>query len=75
VQSNYRQGRLDNRTALNTVLGGRSNITGRDEYVIVYTTMLSNGTLFYLINVVPADNQRSYQREFQAVLNSVRFNR
>ena len=74
-QSNYRQGRLDNRTALNIVLGGRSNITGRDEYVMIYTTMLGDGTLFYLINVVPVNQQRSYQRAFQTILNSVRFNR
>ncbi len=75
AQSNYRQGRLDNRTALSTVLGGRSNITGRNEYVMIYTTMLGEGSLFYLINVVPADQQRNYQRAFQAILRSVRFNR
>jgi beta-barrel assembly-enhancing protease len=75
AQSNYRQGRLDNRTALTTVLGGRSNITGRDEYVMIYTAMLGEGSLFYLINVVPADQQRNYQRAFQNILRSVRFNR
>lgn len=73
-QGNYRRASVAGRSALSMVLAGASNVTGRDEVVVVYTTMLRNGGLFYLINVAPRDQYRAYERAFQNVLRSVQIN-
>jgi hypothetical protein len=73
-QGNYRRGSIDSRNALSIVLAGTSNVTGQDEVVIVYTTMLRNGALFYVINVAPRNEYRSYERAFQTMLRSVKIN-
>ncbi len=73
-QGNYRQSSIGGRNALAIALAGRSNVTGRDEIVAVYTTLLRNGALFYVINVAPRDQYRNYERAFQAVLRSVQIN-
>jgi Zn-dependent protease with chaperone function len=74
AQSSYRSGTIDGRRALMVTLGGRSPATGRDERVTVYTTMLRNGDLFYLITVAPANEQRYYNQAFRNVLNSIQLN-
>ncbi len=73
-QGNYRRASISGRNALSMVLAGTSNVTGRNEVVVVYTTMLRNGALFYLINVAPRDQYRAYERAFQNVLRSVQIN-
>lgn len=69
--SGYRRTSIDGRNALQLTLSGRSPITGRDEVVEVYTTMLRNGELFYLIGVTPRDQSREYDQAFREVLQSV----
>jgi hypothetical protein len=39
--------------------------------VTVYTTLLRNGALFYLINVAPRAQYNSYNQAFQTMVNSV----
>ncbi|HWQ32680.1 MAG TPA: M48 family metallopeptidase [Blastocatellia bacterium] len=73
-QGRYQRGRIDGRNALLVTLAGTSNVTGRGEIVNVYTTLLRNGELFYLINVAPRDQYRDYDQAFQAMLRSVRIN-
>jgi Zn-dependent protease with chaperone function len=73
-QGNYRRASVAGRSGLSMVLAGTSNVTGRDEVVVVYTTMLRNGALFYVINVAPRDQYRRYERAFQNVLRSVQIN-
>jgi beta-barrel assembly-enhancing protease len=70
-QRNYRNGSIDGRKALMMVMTGRSPVTGRAEAVTVYTTLLNNDVLFYIINVVPQDQYQSYDRVFQTMLRSV----
>ncbi len=70
-QSGYRRGSIDGRSALSMTLSGRSNVTGRVETVTVYTTLLRNGELFYLITVAPRDQYQAYDRAFRQMLNSV----
>jgi hypothetical protein len=62
---------IDGRPALEITLGGRSHVTGRDETVAIYTTMLHNSDSFYLIGVAPRDQYQSYDQSFDRMLRSV----
>ena len=73
-QRGFSRTRIDGNPALNTRLVGRSNVTGRAELVTVYTTMLPNGNLFYLIGVTPRDQSQVYNRAFRAMLQSLDLN-
>ncbi|HEV7375108.1 MAG TPA: hypothetical protein VGN95_10355 [Pyrinomonadaceae bacterium] len=57
-----------------TQLSGVSAVTGRAEVVTVYTLLLKSGKMFYLIAVVPQDEQGNYQDTFQNILGSVKIN-
>lgn len=70
----YRRASIDGDNALTATLVGRSNVTGRIEVVTVYTTMLRNGTLFYMIAVAPQDQSRVYNRAFRTMLRSIEIN-
>ncbi len=71
-RGSYRRVRIDNQSGLMRSFSGRSNFTGRQETVVVYTTMLDNDSLFYLINVVPSEEYNQYQEAFQTMLRSIR---
>ena len=73
-RSGYRRGSIDGNDALATTLVGRSNVTGRPELVTVYTTMLRDGELFYMIAVAPQNQYRVYDRAFQNMLRSIDIN-
>ena len=82
MQSNSylrRQGRtsyddLDGREAIRTRLTGQSNVTGKMENVMVYTSRLESGGLFYLITIVPGNEESSYNRAFNEVVRSLIIN-
>ncbi|MCS6886354.1 MAG: M48 family metallopeptidase [Acidobacteriota bacterium] len=72
-----RQGRasytaIDRREALMLQLSNRSEITAKDESVTLYTTLLPEGSLFYIITVVPTEEQPRYDRLFADIVDSVR---
>lgn len=71
-QRSYDSGYIDNRDALAMVLAGRSDITGQTEIVTVYTTMLNDGDLLYLITVTRESDSSSFNRAFQTMLRSLR---
>lgn len=73
-QSGYQRGSIDGREALAITLSNVNEATGRQEVVTVYTTMLQNGGLFYVISVAPRDEYNTYSRAFQNVLRSIRLN-
>lgn len=70
----YQSGNLGNRDALAVSLNNVSEITSRPEIVTIYTTMLRNGDLFYLIAVAPQDEYQTYQRTFASILRTVGIN-
>ena len=72
-QNRYQQGNIGGRRALSITLAGNSPATGRVEVVNVYTTMIGNGGMFYLINVVPREEYKNYQKAFNDILRSIRF--
>ena len=73
VAGRQENGRLSGRSAIVTPLEGRSALGGV-ERVDVYTTMLSNGDMFYVLTVVPEREEGSYRQAFNRVVQSVRIN-
>jgi hypothetical protein len=71
----YKNGRLGGRAALRRRLSGNSQITNRKEIVDIYTTMVSNGQLFYIVQVVPANAQAQYSKAFATMIQSLNFQR
>jgi beta-barrel assembly-enhancing protease len=69
---NYQQTAINKRQALLRRLVGTSNVTGRREAVNVYTTLLNNGPLLYVIQVVPEDESQRYARAFNDMIRSLR---
>ena len=74
AQSRFRRSTIDGHQALAITLNGRSPVTGAAETVIVHTSLLQNGNLFYVINVVPSDQYRNYQGAFNTLLRSINLN-
>jgi hypothetical protein len=72
TSGNYQQTRLDGRQALSRKLVGTSNVTGQQEVVTVYTTMLNNGAMLYMIHVVPQREASRYSRAFNEMVRSMR---
>jgi hypothetical protein len=73
-QSGYQRTYMGGRDALATTLSGTSPITGRVETVMVYTTMLRNGNLLYVVTVTPQNESYTYSRTYQSMLGSIRLN-
>jgi hypothetical protein len=73
-RTNYTQTTLSGRQAYATVLAGRSPITNKTEISTVYTVMLGNGDLFYVITVVPENEEGSYYSAFRTMIRSIRLN-
>jgi Tfp pilus assembly protein PilX len=73
-QSDYIQGSVAGREALGMTLSNLNEVTGRTEIVIVYTSMLRNGNLFYMISVAPQNEYNNYEAVFQNVLRSIQLN-
>jgi beta-barrel assembly-enhancing protease len=73
AEGRYRQTRLGGRNALALRLSGTSRITNQTEIVDVYTTMVSNRQLFYVVQVAPGNARRQYNKAFNGMLQSLRF--
>ena len=68
----YRRVRIGDRAGLHTVLAHVSDATGEPERIEMFTTLLRDGTLFYLQAVTPRDRVSAYAATFRRVLRSVR---
>jgi Zn-dependent protease with chaperone function len=73
-QGRYLRANVGKRRALTISLAGTSPVTGQSELVNVYTSNLSNGWLFYVINVAPKDDYSQYQRAFNDMVRSITLN-
>ncbi|HET7695785.1 MAG TPA: M48 family metallopeptidase [Vicinamibacterales bacterium] len=74
-QSNYARGTIGGRQGLRTTLTNVSEATGGQEVVDLYTTQLSDGSLFYIVGVAPTREYDSYRNVFGRVVSSIRFTR
>ena len=71
--SGYDRGTIGGRQGLRTVLSNQNEVTGRPERVALYTTLLDDGTLFYMIGVAPDNEYNNYDQVFNRVAGSVQF--
>ncbi|HEV7903107.1 MAG TPA: hypothetical protein VGO96_04630, partial [Pyrinomonadaceae bacterium] len=74
AQSGSTRTTVSGRVGLATTLSGRSPVTGQTEIVTVVTTMLRDGSIFYMNYVTPQYDQRNYQNAFNQILRSIRLN-
>jgi Zn-dependent protease with chaperone function len=63
--------RISERSAILTPLVNPSALGGR-ERVDVYTTLLSDGTLFYYLTIVPEKDAADFQDTFRRIAESIR---
>ena len=65
---------LGRREALSVSLNNISEITRKPENVTIYTAMLRNGDLFYLVAVAPQDQYQNYESTFLGILGTIDLN-
>jgi len=65
---------LSGHRGLRTRLSNRSEATGMLETIEVFTTLLRDRSLFYLLTVAPADSFQDYVSTFDRVVESLRLN-
>jgi hypothetical protein len=63
--------KISQRSALSTPLTNPSPLGGR-EHIGLYTTFLSDGTLFYYLTIAPEKDAQSLQEAFQRIGDSIR---
>jgi beta-barrel assembly-enhancing protease len=73
--SGYSRATIGGRPGLSTTLGNVSEATGRNEQVNVFTALMPDGTLFYMIGVAPDAEFGSYEPVFRKAASSVQFAR
>jgi len=56
------------------VLSNVSEATGEQERIALYTTLLADGSLFYVVGVAPAREFSAYQTVFTRSLRSLELN-
>jgi Zn-dependent protease with chaperone function len=59
------------RQALHSLLSNVSDATGGEEVIDLYTTLLGDGSLFYVIGVAPRQEYNSYSPVFRNVVRSI----
>ena len=64
---------MGGRTTLRTQLTNVSEATGGRERIMLYTTQLKDGSLFYLVGVAPDGEWNAYQPVINRVATSIRF--
>ncbi|NNF00286.1 MAG: M48 family metalloprotease [Pyrinomonadaceae bacterium] len=73
-RTNFSRTSISGRQAYAVRLSGPSPITRRTEEVIIYTTLLRDGKLFYYVGVTPQRDRYRYYRAFNNMVRSIRLN-
>jgi hypothetical protein len=68
----YRSTMVGDRRGIQAAVSNVSEATGRDETIDVYTTLLSDGNLLYVLGVAPRNEYESYAGVFQQIVRSMR---
>ena len=71
AQSEFQSTTLDGRQALRLAFNN-TNEAGQPETVVLLTTLLDDGSLFYTLDVAPSSQFASYQPVFRRVAGSIR---
>lgn len=67
----YSRVTIGDRPGLHTVLSNVSEATGEPERIEIFTTLLHDGTLFYVLAVAPRDSASDYAATFRRVVGSI----
>ena len=67
------RGTLGGRRSLRSALSNQNEVTGRPERIALYTTLLDDGSLFYLLGVAPDNEFGTYDDVFDRVAESLQF--
>jgi hypothetical protein len=70
--SGYDRITVADRRGLRTILSNRSEVTGQEESVAVFTTQLRDGNMLYAIGVAPQNEFADYRSVFERVISSLR---
>jgi beta-barrel assembly-enhancing protease len=70
---NSSRGTLGGRAALRTTLANVSEATGGRERIVLYTTQMQDGALFYMVGVAPEQEFGTYQPVINRVASSIQF--
>lgn len=70
----YGRTTVSGRTALTTSLTNVNEATGQRENIVLVTTQLRNGELFYMIAVAPQGESRGFTSAFNNIHRSIRLN-
>lgn len=73
--SDYSRASVGNRDGLSITLNNVSEATGNDERVKLFTALLQDGTLFYMIGVAPSNEFGVYEPVLRKVASSIQFAR
>lgn len=68
----FRRTRVGDRDGLEAAVSNVSDVTGREETIDVFTTLMRDGNLLYVIGVAPRDEYETYGDVFQRVVQSMR---
>ena len=68
-----RNATIGDRPGLHTILSTVSATTGEPERIEMFTTLLTDNTLFYVLAVAPRDRYPEYRATFQRVIDSIQF--
>ena len=71
----YDRGSIGGHQGIHAVLSNVSDVTGGQEVIDVYTTQLSDGSLFYALGVAPREDYGAYSNVFRNVIKSIQFAR
>jgi hypothetical protein len=69
--SGYENVSVAGRKGLRTTMSNQSEVTRQPETIQVVTTLMRDGSVFYVIGVAPRDSFRDYQNTFQRVVSSI----
>ena len=69
--SGYDRVNLSGRSGLRTVLANSQSVTGEPESIVVFTTQLRDGNLFYAVAVAPQNDFNAYRGVFDRVIRSI----
>jgi Zn-dependent protease with chaperone function len=70
-QANYRRASIAGRSGLTTTLTNVSEATGVPETIQIFTVLMRDGNLLYVIAVAPSNEFAGYQNVFQRVAGSL----
>jgi hypothetical protein len=65
---------LGRREGLSVSLNNISEMTRKPENVTIYTAILKNGDLFYMVAVAPQDQYQNYESTFLGILGTIDLN-